>query len=346
MPASKGLQVIARDGSWHIYGTYLRTRVRKATEYPATNDMKVEAERIAKQIEMKIVEGTYVAEGSTPKDTFQRAAESYMRLKIREGKITTGVINRIERHIDAWGDMRVEDLTTEIFLDYMETEWPECAPNTCKRYFKTVTSILRHAIAMRWATNVAKVPKIIVDDERDVHFDVDEATAFLDWVEVNYPDYLLAFTVLIDAGLRLSEMLRLRVRDVMSDNIIVKKKVNGKTRTRTVPISSGLDRLFKPVRQRNNRQALIINGPRGEPWNSSGAAGMYLGRILDAGCVYIGSEPLRIHDLRHTFAYLAAQAGADLGDLRDMMGHFDVSMTLRYRGFMPNRARDVIQNLR
>ena len=64
------------------------------------------------------------------------------------------------------------------------------------------------------------------------------------------------------------------------------------------------------------------------------------------GSVAIGAASLRVHDPRHTFAYLAAQAGADLGDLQQLMGHAGLSMTLRYRGFMPNRSRDVIANLR
>lgn len=43
-----------------------------------------------------------------------------------------------------------------------------------------------------------------------------------------------------------------------------------------------------------------------------------------------GVENLRFHDLRHTFGSWARQAGADLADIRDDMGHSNISMTLRY----------------
>jgi len=43
---------------------------------------------------------------------------------------------------------------------------------------------------------------------------------------------------------------------------------------------------------------------------------------------------------------MAAQAGADLGDLMAMMGHARNKMTLRYRGFLPNRSKSIIETMR
>ena len=61
--------------------------------------------------------------------------------------------------------------------------------------------------------------------------------------------------------------------------------------------------------------------------------------VLRDGCAAMGlpstgEESMRPHDLRHTFAYLTAKAGADLGDLQYLMGHEDISQTMRYRGFI------------
>lgn len=51
-----------------------------------------------------------------------------------------------------------------------------------------------------------------------------------------------------------------------------------------------------------------------------------------------GIENLRFHDLRHTFGSWARQAGADLADIRDDMGHSSIGMTLRYAHVKPDAA--------
>lgn len=41
-----------------------------------------------------------------------------------------------------------------------------------------------------------------------------------------------------------------------------------------------------------------------------------------------GLEPIRLHDLRHTFATLALQSGVDVKTVSSMLGHYDAGFTL------------------
>lgn len=47
-------------------------------------------------------------------------------------------------------------------------------------------------------------------------------------------------------------------------------------------------------------------------------------------------EDFRFHDLRHTFASWARQNGADIADVKEGLGHSDISMTMRYAHIKPD----------
>lgn len=47
-------------------------------------------------------------------------------------------------------------------------------------------------------------------------------------------------------------------------------------------------------------------------------------------------EDFRFHDLRHTFASWARQAGADIADICDALGHSSINMTMRYAHIKPD----------
>ena len=51
-----------------------------------------------------------------------------------------------------------------------------------------------------------------------------------------------------------------------------------------------------------------------------------------------GRPDLRVHDLRHTGATMAARAGATLAELQERLGHSSVNAALRYQHTQAVRA--------
>ena len=342
------LQLRKRNGFWHVEGRVMGQRVRQSTRLPDTPQYKSLAEKTRMAIEMGIIEGTHGGKQVT--ETFGDALELYRQWKQLEKRLTPKQDRKLEKLAEFWGDVKLKDITTAAVTSYVTHHWSGLEPGTIRRYLNDFRAVLNHAGSVIDGYSPCKIQMPLVKDQRDVHFDENEATAFLDWVYENEPHYYPHFLTLIDTGVRLNELLSLKRASFSDDVLRVRRRLvrSGKTQTRDIPYTEPMAALAQLMKC---REGVCYRAQGGEAWRTSDSASATLNNVLKRGCEELGidgtgKDRMRVHDLRHTFAYLTAKAGADLGDLQYLMGHEDISQTMRYRGFIQSRARTFVRSLR
>lgn len=137
--------------------------------------------------------------------------------------------------------------------------------------------------------------------------------------------------MLLDTGMRVSELLDLQIKDVDLHNreLIIRKGKGGKGRV--VPFSADTSKQIwkylngKERVQRGKLDHLITSSKTGGQMGRSGVLQL-LRRIGERA----GVEPCYPHRFRHTFAIMYLRNGGDIFTLQKILGHADLSMVRRY----------------
>jgi site-specific recombinase XerD len=129
------------------------------------------------------------------------------------------------------------------------------------------------------------------------------------------------------AGLRLNEVLHLRVTDIDSARmtIRVEQGKGGKDRY-TVLGPRLLDELRRYWKVAHPRTWLFPSHETGQPMDPSALQRVYQTAKLRARII----KPGGIHGLRHAFATHLLEAGVDLHTIQRLLGHGYISTTTRY----------------
>lgn len=157
-----------------------------------------------------------------------------------------------------------------------------------------------------------------------------------------YVDHLQPLVLIaLNTGLRRGELFQLRWKDVDLTGRWL--RVDGATakngQTRRVPLNTEALAIFEAWR----------NGASdAEPHVFPGVEGKRLKRIDRAWrglCRRAELQGFRFHDLRHHFASRLVQSGVDLNTVRELLGHADITMVLRYAHLSPDRLASAVEKV-
>lgn len=150
----------------------------------------------------------------------------------------------------------------------------------------------------------------------------------------NERNYIL-FMIGINTGLRISDILPLRVQDVKGDDIeLIEIKTN---KERTVTINDSLRKaLDRYIRGKKANDYLIKSR---EGINQPVSADMAY-KIIRSAAEDVGLKRIGTHSMRKTFGYNYYQNTKNIEALREMLGHSTAKYTRLYIGIEEDFIRE------
>ena len=144
--------------------------------------------------------------------------------------------------------------------------------------------------------------------------------------------------VLLRTGMRIGELLRTRVRDVLFEDRKITIYEGEKNWTgRVVYLSEdALEALLAWMRVRDPEKPVLFYGQGRQSMCYSTARGIFFAGLNMAGLEHKGYH---LHSLRHTFASELLNAGMRLEVLQQLLGHTSLEVTRRYAR-LTDRARE------
>jgi integrase len=140
-------------------------------------------------------------------------------------------------------------------------------------------------------------------------------------------------------GTRRGELMYTTVPDVDLDTRQVTLRMTKSGKTRAVFINDLAAQVFLamdlPERKRKRDRSVLFPGVTPEQ----------LSMKFIRACRAAGVEDFSFHDLRHTYASHLRMKGADLDDIRRLLGHSDLRMTIRYAHLLPEHLEAAASRL-
>lgn len=151
--------------------------------------------------------------------------------------------------------------------------------------------------------------------------------------------YLKDFIIIaLNTGMRKGEILSLRWDQIRSGFIYLSETKTNEARQ--IPITNDLEECFKAIKNRRQINSVYLFPNRRDKRG---------GHIKDIKTSFkstlerTGIKDFRPHDLRHTFASHYIMRGGSLKALKEILGHNDIKMTMRYAHLSKEFAKEEIQ---
>ena len=255
-------------------------------------------------------------------------------LKSRNPKTAEKTIKAFESSFPTLMDYQLSDINAWEIEKWRNKRLSDgVKPATTNRQINTIKGCLSRAV--EWGAidshDLSKVKTLTVDNSKVRYLSKDEEARLRENLQTCDTDFLEVIVILaLNTGMRKGELLSLDWNHVNFDNkILTVDFQNAKSgNTRHLPLNTQAFNALKLWQQETDGIGFVFKDKN----NAQLKDFPYVwGALLDEAQI----TNFRFHDLRHHFASKLVMSSVDLNTVRELLGHSDLKMTLRYAHLAP-----------
>lgn len=155
-------------------------------------------------------------------------------------------------------------------------------------------------------------------------------------------DYLMPMILLsINTGLRQGELFNLNwgMVNLSERSLILSGGITKNSSSRYIPLNDEANQIVQQLYKKSTlKEGLVFPSKNNQPFNN-------VKRSWSAVLKKASITQFRWHDLRHHFASKLVMVGIDLNTVRELLGHSDIKMTLRYAHLAPEHKINAVRKI-
>ena len=223
-----------------------------------------------------------------------------------------------------FGNLYLSHIDAEMIEKYRNERVKEVQPATVNRTLAVLKVMYSKAIEWKryhGANPVKQVKFLDEPDGRIRYLQKDELNRLLEVCEEKIRPYII---VAVGTGMRQGEQLSLKWLDVDFQNslIYISKSIAKSNKRREIPMTEEVKSALLSIPRQANSEYIFSN--------KEGKSNVSLEHAFRRGLKKANIVNFRWHDLRHTFASHLVMSGVDLFTVKELLGHSNIEMTMRY----------------
>ncbi|SKC86817.1 tyrosine-type recombinase/integrase [Maledivibacter halophilus] len=307
------------------------------------------------------------------KNNFKKYLESYMYHISLEKKLTNGTIDIYKKELERffqfieqkYKNKNIKEISEDesIVKDYIYTLVKKGnAEKTINRKISTLRMFFSYLMVSKEFSDIKTSPMINIKNQKEeqklpVYLTLQECEKFLYGIKFfsTYAtrDYAL-FQVFLSTGARISEICNLELNQINIKNGIVKLYGKGRKERQVILTDSSMEALKAYLYSGDNKDLskkgrvpkidteVVFLNKYGMPFTTKGIYMLFKSLAKRIGIYKTGLSP---HKLRHSFATLLKSSGADILEIKKLLGHSSLSSTQIYMHIMDDDVLSKVKSI-
>lgn len=239
-----------------------------------------------------------------------------------------------------FGGLPLRRISTRMVEEFQTDRMKFNKPATVNRLLATLKHMMTKAVDWELVEEEAlkrvRKVKLLPENNRRLRYLSKPECQTL--VSVSPPHIRAIIITAINTGMRKEELLSLewdKNIDLKHGFIHLNLTKNGERRQ--IPMTDEVKDALKGI-VRRLKSPYVFTDNKGNRYGD-------IKRSFNTALLRAGIKDFHFHDLRHTFASHLVMGGIELATLRELLGHKNLTMTLRYSHLSPNHKAKAVQIL-